>query len=239
MRPDGCLESIRRASGFRVASSRLSTPNCEHTTLARQVPTAKAKTNHRVCTRSISLSFFLKATNCADPDAAPLPDRVMPKQSFAASLLSTGMHDQTALPALPALLGTSGPLALLAPLPLVPAICTHHRRMVFSHLGHWQGFILRRIDGKIAALDSQGRPSFQLLQHTERGSKPRSSAMPSNLLFLEGTDLRSPPFGSCVGIARNSVVIDRIYALLARKANSIERAVKKAKKGFTCHCLHY
>jgi hypothetical protein len=89
MRPDGYLESIRRAFGFRVASSRFIHPRLR----AQRWRGKSLRQKPRRTTESVRKAFpspsFLKATNCADLDAAPLPDRVMPKQSFAASLLST------------------------------------------------------------------------------------------------------------------------------------------------------
>jgi bifunctional non-homologous end joining protein LigD len=49
------------------------------------------------------------------------------------------------------------------------------------------------IDGEIAALDSEGKSSFQLLQSYRIGKQPPLVYYAFDLLFLEGTDLRSAP----------------------------------------------
>jgi bifunctional non-homologous end joining protein LigD len=49
------------------------------------------------------------------------------------------------------------------------------------------------IDGEIAALDQQGRASFQLLQSYGKAKKTPLLYYAFDLLFLEGTDLRARP----------------------------------------------
>ncbi|MGA8659195.1 MAG: non-homologous end-joining DNA ligase [Chthoniobacterales bacterium] len=49
------------------------------------------------------------------------------------------------------------------------------------------------IDGEIAALDQNGRSSFQLLQSYKIGKQPPLVYYAFDLLFLEGTDFRSRP----------------------------------------------
>jgi len=49
------------------------------------------------------------------------------------------------------------------------------------------------IDGEITALDEQGRSSFQLLQSYGKSKKTPLVYYAFDLLFLDGTDLRSRP----------------------------------------------
>src|SRR5262252_5475621 len=49
------------------------------------------------------------------------------------------------------------------------------------------------IDGEIAALDDQGRASFQLLQSYGKAKKTPLVYYAFDLLFLDGTDLRARP----------------------------------------------
>jgi hypothetical protein len=64
-------------------------PQIVSTTLARQLPTAIARTNHKNCiTKAIDLSFVLRQTNCPSLRAALLHLGVVPKLTETAQELA-------------------------------------------------------------------------------------------------------------------------------------------------------
>ena len=81
------------------------------------------------------------------------------------------------------------------------------------------------LDGEIVALDAQGRPSFQLLQH--RSGKPPTVYFVFDLLYLDGEDLRAQPLDErrrrLTSVVGTSGV--RMSEALTGSADDIERAV--------------